>query len=172
MSIRTRVWYDMLHAKAGDEYLTLYLAREKKWRVWYKVGLIGVTTAGLYFSQTHPLVPVLSLTLVWVSQLVSQVQNFIVMSDDNFGKLGGLRMMYYERWAKLEDLWFEMFDERVNHDEAQIRYYETRKEARDIEKLDNSLLLKKRKILDDKAQIKTQAYIDQYHGYTEQPEEK
>jgi len=161
----------MLHAKAGDEYLALYLAREKRWRIRYKLVLVVITTAGLFFSQTDALIPILSLTVVWISQLISQVENSIVMSDDNFEKLGVLRMMYYERWAKLEDLWFDMFDERINDEQAKIRYYETRKEARDIEKLDNSLLLRKRDKLDKKAQTITQAYIDQYHGYTEQSED-
>jgi hypothetical protein len=164
--VRDLIWNDFIHAKFGDEYLCLYLKKQKLIRKAFKISTILLSGGGIAsLFQPYKLPTIILLALIGISQAATSIENFIIHSEDDLDKLSTLRLFYYEHSNDLEKLWHSVYynthDEEVSVDSL----FTLRKSANKIEELDNKLNVRYYKGLERKAYEKTINYINtNYNG--------
>lgn len=164
MDIRDKIWNDLLDTKHGDEYLVLYISRQRNIRKMFKIFTILLSTGGaLTALQSFKIPTIIFCLLAAVVQILTSIENFIIHSEDDLDSLCSLRMKYFDRVHDLEILWSNLEDKRVTNQEATAEFFKLRKSASEIEKLDNKLHIKKRKKLIARANLSTNEYLNTYY---------
>ena len=163
MSIDNKIWYDFVHAKKGDEYLVLYLCRQRDIRKYFKIGTIVFSASGALGWTIWQPISWLSCAIIAVVQLFTSIESFLIHTEDQLDSLSKLRLLYYDRANRLEELWHNLVKGNITDEQASKTFFELRKSAQDIEELDNKLNIKDVKKLNAKAQYSTQSYLNTYH---------
>jgi hypothetical protein len=160
MSIRANIWYELVNVKFGDEYLVFYLARERQIRKWFRGITIICSTGGIFSASISAKIPtIVSCSIIGLVQAATSIENFIIRSEKDIEEICKLRMMYYDRSIKLEQLWHEFASEKISEDQASNQFFALKKATIEIEKLDNKLNIKRYKLLKNKADKTTRDYI-------------
>lgn len=164
MSIEKKIWYDLVHTKHGDEYLILYLARQRLYRKWFKIITIVFSAGGIFNAfQSNQIPTIISFSVIGVIQLVTSIENFIIHSEDDLDKISKLRMLYYNRLVSLEELWHSLINNKISNEVAAESFFELRKSANEIEELDNNLNVREYRKLINISNIKTNNYLNTYY---------
>ena len=160
-----KLWYEFVHTKYGDCYLSLYLSRQNSIRKWVKILTLIFSTSGIlgWRIWKQPEVTEVSCILIAIVQLFHLIENQIVRSDSEIAKIIELRALYFKQCNKLEQLWIEFRAGRLDEKPVADEFFKLRDEAAKIEKLDDNLNIKQRKKLMNKAHKQTINYISQYH---------
>jgi hypothetical protein len=163
MEIRTNVWYDLVNAKMGDEYLALYIGRQREIRKWFKILTILLSANGIWSAlKDFSWITIASCVVIAIVQFATSIENFIIHSENDIQKLGNLRLLYYDRTNKLEELWYKLQMAKVTESEAADIFFNFRDRAKEIEQLDNELNIRKFKGLYKKADVLTRNYLNSY----------
>lgn len=164
MTIEKKIWYDLVHTKNGDEYLIMYLGRQRNFRKWFKILTIIFSASGIFSAFKSAQIPtIISFTVIGIVQLITSIENFIIHSESDLDKLSKLRMLYYNRVLKLEELWDSFYREKISDEDATNQFFELRKSANEIEELDNLLNVRTIKKLKNLAKVKTTNYLNTYY---------
>jgi hypothetical protein len=164
MTIETKIWYDLVHTKFGDEYLCLYLARQRSIRKWFKILTILFSASGIFSAFQSAKVPtIISCVAIGLVQLATSIENFIIHSEDDLDQLSKLRLLYFERTIKLEELWHSFMTNKISSEEATNEFFSLRKSAKVIEELDNKLNVRTFKKLKNIANTNTNNYLNTYY---------
>ncbi|TWF44684.1 hypothetical protein FHW36_101605 [Chitinophaga polysaccharea] len=163
MSIDNKIWLDLVHAKKGDEYLVLYLCRQRDIRKYFKIVTIVFSAGGAMGWAIWKPIAGFACAVIALVQLLGSIESFLIHNEDQLESLSKLRLLYYDRANRLEELWHDLVKNKVTDEEASTVFFELRKSAKEIEDLDNKLNIKKVKKLDAEAQYKTKVYLDTYH---------
>ncbi len=163
MSIDNKIWYDLVHAKKGDEYLVLYLCRQRDIRKYFKIGTIVFSAGGAMGWTIWNPIAGLACAVIALTQLFGSIESFLIHTEDQLDTLSKLRLLYYDRANRLEELWHDLAKGNITDEKASKIFFGLRKSAQEIEELDNKLNIKKVKKLDAEAQYKTKVYLDTYH---------
>ena len=162
-TIRDRIWYDLIDAKFGDDYLTLYLVRQRNIRRWFKIFTIIFSAGGIFSAFASAKIPtIISLIAIGTVQVLQSIENFIIHSENDLDELRKLRMLYYARSIKLEKLWDSFNRDKIDEDEATNQFFALRELAGEIEELDSRLYIRSYNGLNKKANIKTTDYLNRY----------
>ena len=164
MTIDTKIWYDLVHTKYGDEYLVLYLGRQRTYRKWFKVLTILFSASGIFSAFQSAKIPtIISCSIIGIVQLITSIENFIIHSEDDLDRLSKLRLLYYDRTNKLEELWNSLTTEKITNEQATTEFFELRKSAKEIEELDNKLNVRHFKKLKLIANNNSNKYLNTYY---------
>ena len=165
MTIDTKIWYDLVHTKYGDEYLVLYLGRQRTFRKWFKILTIIFSAGGIFSAFQSAKIPtIISCAAIGIVQLITSIENFIIHSEDDLDSLSKLRLQYYERTNKLEELWNSLTTKKISTEEATTEFFNLRKSAKEIEELDNKLNVRTFKKLKTIANSNTNNYLNTYYN--------
>lgn len=165
MTIDTKIWYDLVHTKYGDEYLVLYLGRQRTFRKWFKILTIIFSASGVFSAFQSAKIPtIISCTIIGIVQLITSIENFVIHSEDDLDNLSKLRLHYYDRTNKLEELWNSCKNQKLSDEEATNIFFNLRKSAKEIEELDNKLNVRSIKKLKQIANINTNNYLNTYYN--------
>lgn len=156
IAIRDRIWTDLVRYKFKHRYLCYMLDLQKHIRKATKVGILIFSTGGVLswkiFQREE---------LLWISsslsaffQLVSLVENQIILSDESFEKLGEVTLMCKEHFDRLEKLFYDFaINKTINEQVAsELLLGEFKKFELSIEKIDQSIHLPTYSFLKEKAQ--------------------
>ncbi|WP_309608999.1 hypothetical protein [Flavobacterium sp.] len=164
MTINNKIWYDLVHTKFGDEYLILYLRRQRTYRKWFKVLTLLFSASGIFSAFQLAQIPtIISCALIGLVQLATSIENFIIHSEDDLDNLSKLRMLYYERLIRLEELYHSYLNDKILDQEASEEFFNLRKSGKDIEEMDNKLNVRKFNKLTKIADITTNNYLKTYY---------
>ena len=163
-ALRRKIWMDLIDAKMGDEYISIYLIREKKIRKNYKLLMWGVLATGIAVWNFWEPMPLLSCILVLGTEIYLKTENHFLMSDEDFSRLGDLRLMYVFRFNLLSKLWTDTNDNSHDYENLKERYFQIQDEKNQIEQLDNRTNIPPKKNIEEKAHSLTQQFINDYHG--------
>lgn len=164
MSIDIKIWYDLVHTKFGDEYLVIYLGRQKMYRKWFKILTILFSATGIFSAFQSAKIPtIISCAIIGLVQLATSIENFIIHSEDDLDNLSKLRILYYERVNKLEELWDSLKNNKISIEQATQDFFELRKSSKEIEELDNKLNVRTFKSLKKIANVNTENYLNTYY---------
>jgi hypothetical protein len=165
LTIRNKIWYDLVHTKYGDEYLVLYLGRQRMFRKWFKVLTILFSASGIFSAFQSAKIPtIISCSIIGIVQLITSIENFIIHSEDDLDNLSKLRIQYYDRTNKLEELWNSFSIKKITDEEATTEFFNLRKSAKEIEELDNKLNVRTFQKLKNKANVITNNYLNTYYN--------
>ncbi len=159
-----KLWYEFVHTKYGDCYLSLYLSAQQNVRKRFKILTLLFSASGILGWPVWKGAPIVSCILVAIVQLFHLIENQIILSEADIGKLAELRNLYLKQCNKLEKLWIDFHADRVTEEQVSESFFKFREEALKIEALDNRLNVKKRNKLMDKANMETNNYLTQYHS--------
>lgn len=164
MSIKDKIWYDLVDTKFGDEYLIHYISRQRSIRKLFKVTTIVLSAGGIFSAfQSFKIPTIIFCSVTGVIQTLTTVENFLIHSEDDLDSLCSLRMKYYDRLHKLEILWHNIDNGKITEAEASDEFFELRKSSSEIETLDNKLDIKQFKKLKTKANTQTNDYLNTYY---------
>lgn len=162
--VETKIWYDLVNSKCGDEYLILYLGKQRSFRRIFKILTILFSASGAAFAFQDIKIPtIISCSLILLVQGATSIENFIIHSEDDLDSLSKLRILYYNRTTKLEELWHSLQEGKVTENEAADEFFELRRSKAEIEELDNKLNIKKKESILQIAEEKTNQYINTYY---------
>lgn len=165
MTIQTKIWYDLVHTKFGDEYLVLYLSRQRTIRKWFKILTILFSASGIFSAFQSAKIPtIISCIAIGVVQVATSIENFIIHSEDDLDSLSKLRLLYFDRTNKLEELWNSLQTSKITSEEATTEFFNLRKSAKEIEELDNKLNVRNFKKLKVFADNNTRTYLNTYYN--------
>ena len=165
MTIQTKIWYDLVNTKFGDEYLVLYLSRQRTIRKWFKILTILFSASGIFSAFQSAKIPtIISCIAIGVVQVATSIENFIIHSEDDLDSLSKLRLLYFDRTNKLEELWNSLQTSKITSEEATTEFFNLRKSAKEIEKLDNKLNVRNFKKLKVFADNNTRTYLNTYYN--------
>ena len=109
-------------------------------------------------------IPIIACVLIAIISLVNLLENQIIVSDAEIDKIAELRNKYVNYLNQIEYLWVEFDAKRIDEESASKRFFENRKLAEDIEKLDNTIDIKSFNFLTTKANYETRNYISQHYS--------
>jgi len=162
--MRDKIWYEMMHTKFGDNYLALYLNRQRTIRKWYIVFMLVFSTSGIFGWTIWTAIPVIACGLIAIMQLARLIENQFILTDTDLDKVAELRNQYISYFNKLEKLWTDFYADRLTEQQVTEQFYQLRQIGADIEATDNKLHINKIKTLCDTADTETRNYFNQYHS--------
>jgi hypothetical protein len=162
MEMKERVWHEFIDVRFADEYLCLYISRQKKIRKQFKLATLIFSAGGISSAFANYKIPtIILLFLIALSQLATLLETHLFPSDKDIEELGKLRSLFYSRWNKLERL-FIVYD-TLSENEGINKFFEIRKEADESESLYEKLCVKNSRKLLIKAEEKNREYLNKHH---------
>ena len=162
--METKIWYEFVHYKHGDDYLVLYMNRLKTVRKTVNISTLIFSTSGIFSWTFWIYLPVVTSCLTAIIQLFRLVENQIIPSDKDIEQVAKLRDMYFDHANKLERLCIDSRNKEITEQQATDRFFELREAAKEIKTVNNKINIQEIIKLQDKADIKTNDYIKQYHS--------
>ena len=154
----------MMHTKFGDNYLALYISRQRTIRKWYSVFMLIFSTGGVFGWTIWEAIPIIACGLIAIMQLVRLVENQFILTDNDLDKIAELRNKYIRYFNKLEKLWIEFETDRLTEQQTTEQFYKLRQINADIEAADNKLHIRKIQSIVVTADSETRNYFNQYHS--------
>jgi hypothetical protein len=165
MSISTKIWYDLVNSKYGDEYLMLYLSRQRKIRKWFKILTVLFSASGIFSAFQSAKIPtIISCIAIGVVQIATSIENFVIHSEEDLDRLSKLRLMYFARTNKLEELWNSLAAQKISEQDATTQFFELRQSSKETEEFDNKLNIRSVKKLKFVADANTREYLNTYYN--------
>jgi len=162
--IESKIWYDLVHAKNGDEYLCLYLVQQENIRKGFKITTITLSVTGIVCGYKSVVVPmIVSFAIICLMQIATSIESFIIRSDDGMTRLRELRLLYYGRIIDIEKLFDAVRNGRISDEDAASQFFALRESAKKIEDLENKVNVKTHRRLRSKARTSALNYLNTYY---------
>ncbi len=161
-----KIWYEMVDMKYGETYLTMYLGLQRTLKKVFNILTLLLSVSGILGWKYFENYVWIAFILIAIMQLFMLVENEIIRSDKEIEDIASLRMMYTRYFNKLERLWTEFEYKKIDEEkslEIFFQYKETDWEK--IEELDTKLNIKEYKRLMNKADVRTNNYINKFHKH-------
>lgn len=161
-----KIWFEMVDMKYGETYLTLYLGLQRTLKKTFYILTLILSVSGILGWKYFENYVWIAFILIAIMQLFVLVENQIIRSDKEIEDIASLRMMYTRYFNKLERLWAEFQYKKLNEDESFEKFFQLKEtDWEKIEELDYKLNIKEYIWLMDKADIKTNNYINKFHKH-------
>lgn len=172
MSIKNRIWNELFDAKKNDQYLSEYLRKVKQRKRWYKIALILIGVIGLVLNQLqiNKIYSSLIFALIVITEVLKNMIPEWFPDEALIEKLPEYRMMYVQKFEKLDELWMKVSLDKLTEEEAFQEYFNIRKINSQLEAMDNSIWMPDDKNLMDKATNDTTIYAENHYGINCEPE--
>jgi len=165
MSIRNNIWYDFVNSKYGDEYLDLYIGRQRWIRKLFRIFTIVLSGSAFATAlQDLKVSTAIFSGLILLSQGITSIENFIIHSEDDITKLCDLRLQYYKNTVMLEQLWHNLETKNIDETEAARLYFLSKSDTSILQELSNKVNVRKYKGLKAKSDIIIRNYINTYYA--------
>lgn len=165
------VWYELIHSAYWEQYLSQYVSHKYDRRNVYSTVLLVLSTIGASSFSAWKIipngekwVPTITFGIMAIVQLVSICQKHLVIDDDTARKLRELRIKYLEYLNKIERLYLDMRDSKLDVQIAKDRFFEIRESVYPIEELKDSLNIKKLKKPNMKGQYEMEVRLSRKYG--------
>lgn len=168
--IEELVWYEFVHAKYWEQFLSQYSGYKIDWRKWFNIGTIILSVVGASSWKLWELVSVyewvtpMVFGLVALTQVFGALQKEMVIDNDTLSSIYRLRGLYISYANKLEKLYIEILDKNLTRDEIEQQYFAIRETVYPIEELKDSLNIKQLKKADEKSMEETSRYLKIRYG--------
>lgn len=161
--VRNLIWSAFVQAKYGDEYLILYINRQRLIYKSFKIITIVLSASGIWTAVNEWKIPtIISCTVIGLMQIVTSIEGYLINTEKEIDKLCELRNMYHIHTNEFEELWLKVDD--LEENELKKCFFELRQKSQKIEALDNKSHIKKWKGLMKEADISTINYLKIYNS--------
>ncbi len=163
MTLRTKIWNNLIDTKKGDIFLVFYISSERNLRKWFKIITILFSASGIFTAFKNLEIPtVISFAVIGTIQLLQSIENFLVLSEKDLDEIKKLRLSYYDQSIELEKLWIELEENHIDDEKAKKRLFKILDSSKKIEDIDSSLNITRKKRLDKKADAETRNYANKF----------
>jgi hypothetical protein len=147
-----QVWYEFVHARSWEQYISEYYGRRMDWRKWFSVttgslAVVGSSTWSLWsLWESEWVTPAVLFTLGF-AQLLTASQPHIIVDGETLESLAKLRRMYISYSNKLERLLLRILSSDMDQEIVEEQYFSLRATIYPMEKLKDSLNIRELKTL-------------------------
>jgi hypothetical protein len=161
--MREKIWYEMTQIKYGDSYLSLYISLQYQIKKYFKISTLIFSGSGILGWKLWQPIAWIALVLIAVVQLLSLIENQLIRNDEEINKISKLRELYVKYFNKLEKLWVDLEQNKIDEKKASDIFFQNRKiDQEKIESLDNKLKIRKLKTIEKRADLETRQYFNLY----------
>ena len=159
MTIYNRIWLELSQAKKNEIFASLLSMRQRKYLNYFNIFIIIASTGGAMGWKIWEYAPIVSTSIVAIASLLKQMQNELIFDEDKIAKLITIQNFYSDYFSKLEKLFYNYFNSKIDEDEAFIKFYDIKATESEINTTVNETIIDIPKNLDSKAQIKMEIYL-------------
>jgi|GEM_PF-1679635 len=160
--MRTRLWDEMMQCK-HNHYYSLYVLEQKKNAIkWFTILTLAFSgTGGIMGWTIWKSFPLYACIVISLLQLSKLLQTHLIPTDKEIEKLNKVISFYFDYFNKLEQLWYDLYNKRLNDEEAQAKFYLINGSQKEINDIVNEVIKKKvNKKFYNKAAIETNSYVN------------
>jgi len=164
--IRSHIWYEMVHAKYWEQYMSQYTGIKIDFRKWISIVILAFSVFGSVswafwklFPEKAAVISSVCFFIIAVSQVIAAVKDTIVIDNEIVRKLCELRSQYIAYFNKLESLWLKYNMNMIDTETAMKEYYQLRETVYPIETAKDELNINKLKKADKKGIEQTNEYL-------------
>lgn len=162
--IEELVWYELVHAKYWEQYISDYTGSKIDWRKWYNIiailfAIAGGSTWGLWKTLNFEWVTPVMFGLMGIAQALSAIQKNVIIDNDTIQSLTKLRSSYISYFNKLERLFIKIEDKQLSKEQIEEEYFLLRESVYAIEELKDTLNISQLKNIDKKVENRVIGYL-------------
>lgn len=161
--MRNKIWYALVDAKLGVEYLSLYSLRIRKRRNYYKTSIIIIAGAGAALTKFWEASSIYACMLIFIGEWFTKLERQLIMSDVDFIKFSDLKIKYAQLFYKLDRLMTDFDDDCLTNEEIKDIYSETSDQKIEIAKIDEELNIPRSKSLYNEAEKITDLFLKNHY---------
>jgi|SRR5690554_6140141 len=159
--MRDRIWYELAQAKHNLFYCNILISYRRNLLNVFNIIILIFSTAGIMGWTFWKEFPLISCFIVSGISLLKLVSPHIIPSEKQIEKLDEITDFYFEYYNKLENLWYEINNEKHSEDEYQKMFYKIKLTEKKINKLVNENIKKRNKKITKKSKEETDNYLIQ-----------
>lgn len=160
MDLNDRIQFELNQSKHSERYCVYLLAKKRRIAQYYKIATLLFSTAGILGWSVWDKAPlILTIILAFVS-LVKLISPHIIPSEKEINDIDIVRDFYVDYFNKLEFLFLDFFNYKIEDDEAQKIFYEIKNSERNINTLIDKYVKSQDKKLKIKADKDTLSYMN------------
>ena len=133
--IKDRVWDDLCNSFFYEEFLGLYINRKKLTKTIIKIVSIVLNIIGLAGWYRYSSLSLVWLIILFLVMAFNWVKDYFVISDEKLFVLDKTHQFYIEHSRHMEDLWYDLFQEKITKDQADRKYKKLNKEELSMMKI-------------------------------------
>jgi hypothetical protein len=167
-NIEKLIWYEMVHAKYWEQYLSDYSGYKIDYRKWSNIIILLFSTIGAsswaawkLLPEGNVWVPSIIFAITGVTQLISIFQKNVVADNGTLQSLYKLRTLYISYFNKLEKLFIELDSLKYSEKDLIQKYYELRETVYPIEELKDALNINQMDKIDKKIMDRVNNYLEE-----------
>lgn len=148
--IKNIVWTELTYSCYWEQYISRYIGYKYDRNKLYSIVTIILSSISAFFISLSKeeyswatWVGMACIVIVPIIQIVNNSQKHVMMDVETASSMLKLRSMYIEYYNDLARLYLDIDDLNLNNEEIKDRYFKLRDSARDIEKLKDSLNIRK-----------------------------
>ena len=162
--IEELVWYELIHAKYWEQYISDYTGSKIDWRKWYNIiailfAIAGGSTWGLWKALEFEWVTPLMFGFMGIAQALSAIQKNVIIDSETIQSLTKLRSSYISYFNKLERLFIKIEDKQLTKEQIEEEYFMLRESVYFIEELKDTLNINQLKKIDKKVESRVIVYL-------------
>jgi len=167
--IEELVWYELIHAKYWEQYISDYTGAKLDWRNIYNIiaisfAIIGGSTWGVWKSLDVEWVTPIMFGFMGVAQILSAIQKNVIIDTETVQSLTKLRSLYIAYFNKLERLFIKIEDKQLDKYQIEENYYTLRETVYQIEELKDILNITQLKKIDRKVEKRVIQHLKNRYG--------
>lgn len=165
-TIRHKTWNEMYTAKKNSYYLAGYLsylrAKKKKIRMFILLSMVIFITAQKFYPNSA----LFGLSFLAFFEIFKEIFPSLAVDENLIDRLPEYRMLYVQKFQKLELLYHKIDEESIKPDRAEKEYFSI-KNSFDIriEEIDNSIHLPEKKKIKKIGDQKADTYLDNIYDH-------
>lgn len=162
--IEELVWYELVHSKYWEQYLSEYIGVKIDWRKRYNIITVIASIFGISSWKGWELfdgvdVSFISLVVIATTQILSAIKKDIIIDNETQKSIMSLRSKYILYFNKVERLFIEIEDKKITREKLIEKYYILRDSVCELEELKDSLNINKLRKADKKGIKNTMTYL-------------
>ena len=166
--MRTLIWNEMYYAKKNDEFISIYISFLKSTKKFFEITILLLTSSGfitwISTKNTNSILIGVSVGLASFLQLLELLQDKLIANDEYIDDVIDLRKNWIIYFDKLEKIWLDLNQKRIDDIEASDAFLELKKIKLSIEQTDSNIKLWEPFFLKHKADKLTNNYMTRYNG--------
>ena len=151
--MRSRLWYELAQAKYNEEYTCNLIGYQWNILNFFNLVITIFSTTGIMGWKFWNNLPALACAIIALISIAKLVQPHLLPSDKQIEKLDKVSDFYYDFYLKLEKLWFDSENDRINDTELLHEFQKLKQTEREINRIVNEIHKSTNKKLAKKSQI-------------------
>ncbi|WP_293302036.1 hypothetical protein [Pedobacter sp. UBA4863] len=158
--MRNRLWMELCQAKWNNKYCAVLLTYRRRVLNWVTILILVFSGAGVMGWKFWETMPFISCLIISAIQIVRLVQPHLFPTEKQIEKLEFVTDFYFDYYNKLEKLWFDYENERIDEENTQLEFYKLKDSEKEVNKIINEVIKTVDKKMKEKCDKATEEYFN------------